>query len=89
MYHAFTPRLSRRPSMMPLRYFLGRKEMDFTGREAVEVKYQNSIDIREFEWIAKVLPGGMSATVVTKQTRSSAGKVRAVPLVEWLREDTG
>ena len=78
--------LRRCPSMMPLRYFLGRKEIDFTGNEAVEVKYQNSVDINEFAWMASVLPEGMRATVVTKQTRSSAANIRAVPLAEWLLE---
>jgi len=78
--------LRRRPSMMPLRYFLGRKEIDFVGNEAVEVKYQNNVDIREFEWMLKVLPEGMNATVITKQTRSVADRIRAVPLSEWLLE---
>jgi uncharacterized protein len=78
--------LRRRQSMMPLRYFLGRKEIDFIGSEAIEVKYQSSVDIREFEWMSKVLPKGMAATVITKQTHSVAGNIRAVPLIDWLLE---
>ena len=81
--------LRRCSGQLPLRYFLGRKEIDFIGDEAVEVKYQNNVTMREFEWMSTVLPKGMRATVVTKQTRSRSGNLRAVPLAEWLLEDRG
>ncbi|MBN1757364.1 MAG: ATP-binding protein [Chitinispirillaceae bacterium] len=81
--------LRRSPTMLPLRYFLGRKEIDFVGAEVLEVKYQNNVDVREFEWMMSVVPKGMKATVVTKQTHGSLGNVRAVPLDEWLLEDRG
>jgi predicted AAA+ superfamily ATPase len=78
--------LRHRPSMFPLRHFLGKREIDFVGNEIVEVKYQNQVRIEEFAWIEKVLPGDMCCTIVTKQTRSSFGRLRAVPLRDWLIE---
>lgn len=79
--------LRHSPSMYPLRYFLGRKEIDFVGASALEVKYRNRIDIQEFAWIPKVVPSDMNVTIVTKQTRSREGTVRAVPLRDWLLGD--
>jgi len=75
-------------SSYPLRYFLGKKEIDFIGKEAVfEVKYQNTVSINEFDWIDKVLPPKIPFTVITKNTTSRNGRIRAVPLYDWLLED--
>lgn len=75
------------PAMVPLRYFLGRREIDFVGDSAVEVKYRNKVDLAEFAWAKRVLPKGMRLTVVTKNTHSAEGNVRAVPLHDWLLEN--
>lgn len=76
--------LRRSPGMFPLRYFRGRKEIDFVGESAVEVKYRNHVDIREFLWASEHVPRGMDITIITKQTRSRTGNLRAVPLKDWL-----
>ncbi len=78
--------LRRRPGMYPLHYFLGKREIDFMGEEAAEVKYQNRVSIEEFAWTRKVLPAKMRLTVVTRDSRSSAENIRCVPLEQWLGE---
>ncbi|MBD3392656.1 MAG: hypothetical protein GF410_11610 [Chitinivibrionales bacterium] len=77
------------PAMHPLRYFLGKKEIDFVGAEAVEVKYRTAVDLNEFFWVSKVLPPSMKFTVITRQTHSVSGRLRAIPLKEWLLERRG
>ncbi len=76
--------LRRRPDMYPLHYFLGRKGIDFVGEEAIEVRFQNRVDIREFQWAEKMVPSTMGITVLTKTTRSEMGRIRCIPLEEWL-----
>jgi hypothetical protein len=78
--------LRHRTGMHPLAYFLGRKEIDFIGDQCVEVKYQQHVSLAEFEWVKKVLPASMPFTVITKQTRARDGKIRLVPLEDWLLE---
>ncbi|MBD3315461.1 MAG: AAA family ATPase [Chitinivibrionales bacterium] len=79
--------LRRSLAMVPLRYFQGRKEIDFVGESAIEVKYQNRVSLDEFAWVSKVLPKDMPLTIITRQTRSRKGAIRAVPLRDWLLED--
>ena len=78
--------LRRRPGMYPLRYFLGKREIDFTGSEAIEVKYQNRVSIDEFAWTRKILPADMRLTVITKNFRSLRENIRCLPLESWLCE---
>lgn len=79
--------LRRIPGMNPLRYFLGKKEIDFVGETAIEVKYQNRVAIREFEWVRPLLPKGTQLTVITKHTRSQENNIRLIPLEDWLLEE--
>jgi hypothetical protein len=78
--------LRHRTGMYPLHYFFGRKEIDFMGEEAVEVKYQNHVSIEEFAWTRNVLPTRMRLTVVTKKTSSIHDRIRCIPLEQWLTE---
>lgn len=78
--------LRRRPGMYPLHYFLGKREIDFMGDEAIEVKYQNRVSIDEFAWTRKVLPVNMRLTVITKEFTSSRGNIQCIPLKQWLCE---
>lgn len=75
------------PGMMPLRHFLGRREIDFCGQECIEVKYQNTVRPAEFLWVEKLLPPSMRLTVVTKCDSGGTGRIRLVPLGEWLCEE--
>lgn len=70
--------------MFPLRYFRGRKEIDFTGSEFIEVKYQKTVGIAEFLWVKEVIPSDSRFTVITRQTRSRQGNIRLIPLEDWL-----
>ena len=72
--------------MMPIGYFLSKKEIDFIGDQAIEVKYQNHVSTKEFGWIEKVLPTNIQLTVITKNTHSVKGRIRLVPLKTWLVE---
>lgn len=76
--------LRRRGGPSALSYWSGDKEIDFTGRPSVEVKYQNHVSIGEFTWAEKVLPKAQELLVLTKKDRAVAGRVRLMPLEDWL-----
>ena len=78
--------LRHHSSMMPIGYFLGKKEIDFIGDQAIEVKYQNHVSTEEFGWIEKVIPTNIQLTVITKNTHSVKERIRLVPLKTWLIE---
>jgi hypothetical protein len=73
--------------MYPLRYYLGRREVDFIGAEFIEVKYQRTVSLAEFEWVKNVVSPKSYFTVITKQTRAREGNMRLVPIEEWLLEE--
>ncbi|MBD3347096.1 MAG: AAA family ATPase [Chitinivibrionales bacterium] len=73
-------------TMTPLRYFLGKKEIDFIGNEFIEVKYQRTVSIQEFFWVKKIIPPKAVFTVITQQTRSRDENIRLIPLEDWLLE---
>lgn len=76
----------RRRGASELKYWSGSKEIDFVGDTFVEVKYQNQVSPAEFSWVRDLLPRGKDLVVITKSTKSDMGRVRLVPLEEWLLE---
>ncbi|MBD3316230.1 MAG: AAA family ATPase [Chitinivibrionales bacterium] len=67
-----------------LGYWQGRKEIDFLKPGCIEVKYQNTVSIAEFEWASKVLPPNTVLQVITKQTNARADRIELIDLERWL-----
>lgn len=66
-----------------LYYWLGKREIDFLPF-FIEVKYQEHVSSREFNWFEKMAPQKKKLLVLTKQDSFDAGRVHAMPLREWL-----
>ncbi|MBI4402992.1 MAG: ATP-binding protein [Deltaproteobacteria bacterium] len=66
-----------------LGYWSGKREIDFVP-PMIEVKYQNTVSPGEFAWFEKTVPKPQRLTVLTKVSQFNFGRVRAMPLEEWL-----
>lgn len=66
-----------------LGYWLGKREVDFVP-SFIEVKYQTNVTPWEFAWFEKHFPPKYSLTVLTKSDRFHSGRVKGIPLKEWL-----
>ena len=64
-------------------YWIGKKEIDFLPF-FIEVKYQETVLPREFAWFEKVAPKNKTLLVLTKNDRFKLGRVKAIPLRDWL-----
>ncbi len=69
-----------------LSYWQGKKEIDFTGKSIIEVKYQAHVSTTEFEWAQKTLPQNTKLTVLTRKDHAEDRRIRLVPLEQWLKE---
>ncbi len=78
--------IRRRHGIPFLAYWSGAKEIDFIGNPCIEVKYQEHVSAAEFAWAEKVLPKGREMLVLTKKDRAVMGRVRLMPMEEWLAE---
>jgi uncharacterized protein len=76
----------RRRHPLPLKYWSGNKEIDFIGESYIEVKYRNQVSSAEFAWAEAVIPKGKRLLVLTKDMRGESGRIRLMPLEQWLIE---
>ena len=67
-----------------LRYWSGRKEIDFVAGALVEVKYRNLVRFDDFAWVEPMLQPGQKFVVVTKDTNAVRGDIELVALRRWL-----
>lgn len=64
-------------------YWAGTREIDFVAPAFLEVKYQSRVTPQEFSWFEKTFPK-RELLVLTKNDHFHLGRVRAIPLKEWL-----
>jgi predicted AAA+ superfamily ATPase len=69
-----------------LRYWSGKKEIDFVGDTLVEVKYRNVVRADDYAWVEPMLRPGQRFVVVTKDTNAIRGAIELVALRRWLTE---